>query len=115
MYHHILLTPLPRDRFQLLKSLRYKDVCVPKGYCTNGADTPRWAWSFFPPNKTDYLPAVIVHDYLCSINQYDKADRYLKEILELLGVGKVSIFILYCGVRFYSLFVRGKIGVKFEN
>ena len=79
---------------------------MPKGFITNGADIHRVFWSFYPPNKSDYFPAVVVHDYLCCIKEYEKADRYFKEILEQLGIKKRDVLILWGGVRFYSLAVR---------
>jgi len=125
-YSDVILSPLPEHRYMLVEEYRYRDVVVPVGFVTNGADIPRVFWSFYPPNRSDYLPAVVVHDYLCSIGEYDKADRYFREILEALGIGDFDIFVLYGGVRFYSIGVRpvvqkfekcfwGKIGVKSEN
>ena len=35
---------------------RYKDIAVPEGYETNGADIPRLFWSWTPPlNLSIYL------------------------------------------------------------
>ncbi|SFV63525.1 hypothetical protein MNB_SV-14-1023 [hydrothermal vent metagenome] len=110
-----------------MEEYRYKDVVVPVGFVTNGADIPRVFWSFYPPNRSDYLPAVIVHDYLCWMAKktdddtlYEKADEYFKEILEALGISEFDVFVLHGGVRFYSVCVRpfvkkwcrGKIGGK---
>jgi hypothetical protein len=125
-YSNVLLSPLPEHKYMLQKEFRYKEVMVPVGFVTNGADIPRAFWSFYPPNRSDYLPAVLIHDYLCSVEEYEKADKYFKEVLEQLGIGKISIYILWGGVRIYSKFVRpiekkikkccrGKIGVKSEK
>jgi len=40
-YTKVKLQPLKSHKFKLLDDLRFKDVVVPKGYKTNGADIPR--------------------------------------------------------------------------
>ena len=114
-YSLVEISPLPDHKYFLLKEYVYKDIIVPVGFITNGADIPRVFWSFYPPNRSDYLPAVLIHDYLCSIREYEKADRYFKEILVALGISDFDVFILWGGVRFYSLYVRGKLGVNDEK
>ena len=114
-YRDVVLSPLPENKYILVEDYRYRDVVVPVGFITNGADIPRLFWSIYPPNRSDYLPAVLVHDYLCSIGEYEKADEYFREILVALGISFFDVFILYGGVRFYSLYVRGKIGVNDEK
>ena len=114
-YSSVEISPLPEHKYFLLKEYRYRDVVVPVGFVTNGADIPRLFWSIYPPNRSDYLPAVIVHDYLCSIREYEKADKYFKEILVALGISDFDVFVLHGGVRFYSLYVRGKIGGNDEK
>jgi len=125
-YSNIDVSPLSNHRYILNREFRYRDVVVPVGFVTNGADIPRVFWSFYPPNRSDYLPAVIVHDYLCSFQEFEKADRYFKEILIALGISDFDVFVLWGGVRIYSLYMRkpinklkkccrGKIGVKSEK
>ncbi len=70
MYREVYISPQKGDVYRITKPLHYKDIVVPSGYTTNGADVPRLFWSFFPPNRSDYLPAVIVHDYLCDQGEY---------------------------------------------
>jgi hypothetical protein len=124
-YSDVIISPLPNHKYILELNFKYKDVVVPIGFVTNGADIPRLFWSFYPPNRSDYLPAVLVHDYLCSVKEFEKADRYFREILVALGICSFDVFVLHGGVRFYSLFARpvvqnikkccrGKIGVKSE-
>jgi len=105
-YKELIISPLPEHKCMILEEYRYKDIVVPVGFVTNGADVPRVGWSFYPPNRSDYFPAVVIHDYLCSKHQYAKADKCFKEILEQLGVSKFDIAVLYGGVRFYSRFIR---------
>jgi len=101
----LILTPMQKNRWKLIGDFTYKEVVVPKGYITNGADIPRLFWTFYPPNKSDFMEAVVIHDYLCDKEEYLKADIYFEEILKLNKVKKKDIFILVGGVRFYH-FVR---------
>lgn len=82
MHSNITVSPTDDNNYILAKELIYKDTLVPKGYKTNGANIPRILWPLVPPFKPKYLPAVIVHDYLCDIEDYIKADQYFKEILK---------------------------------
>lgn len=100
-YNDIKLQPLPGDRYLVLEEISFKDVVVPKNFVTNGADVPRILWSFYPPNKSDFLPAVIIHDYLCEKEQYKRADNLFEECLELLGVKSRDRFILVNSVKLY--------------
>jgi len=101
IYKEVAVRPMHKDRFKLLKEFKYKDVVVPEGYETNGADVPRIFWVFFPPNRADYLPAVIVHDYLCDLQNYAMADKYFEELLEELEVRVSTRKIMSNSVRFY--------------
>lgn len=111
MYSDLILLPMENNRFRLMNRLLYKDVEVPKFYVTNGADIPRIGWIFCPPNKTDFLPAVILHDYMCETanvyEDYKKADRYFEEVLELLRVRPLQVWCLVTGVKVYH-FLRYK-------
>ena len=100
-YEDVKLQPAPGKKFIVLESISYKDIVIPKYFATNGADVPRLFWFLYPPNKPDYLPAVLVHDYLCNLEQYEKADKYFEEILISLGIRKINIFLLVGAVRIY--------------
>jgi len=110
-YADVIVTPLNEHRYEVQEPLSYKDVIVHAGYRTNGADIPRIFWSIIPPNRSDILPAVIIHDYLCDMGLYSKADRYFREVLELLEVDTKSVLILHLGVSIYTKFIRPIIGV----
>jgi len=109
-YSDIAVQPLRDNKYKVKKEIRYKDIVVPVGYRTNGADIPRVVWSYIPPNWGDALPAVIVHDFMCdraeTIGDYEKADRYFKEILEILKVKKSKAEIMYRAVSLYTKYVR---------
>ena len=108
LYNNLVASPRQDDTYKILKEFTYKDVKVPVGYKTNGADVPRFLWSFFPPNRSTYLPAVVIHDYLCSIGEWRKANIYFNEILEILEVGKATHFSFKWGTHLYFK-VSGKI------
>ncbi len=101
MYSQVKVSPLAGDKYEILEDIIYKDIVIPKGYKTNGADIPRAFWSYMPPNKSDILPAVIVHDFLCDLEQYEKADKYFEEVLILLGIRGFDLFVLTKSVRVY--------------
>jgi hypothetical protein len=77
----IIVTPLADNKYALVEIFEYREITIPKGYETNGANIPRVFWSIIPPFKPKYLPAVIVHDYLCDKEEYALADRYFEEML----------------------------------
>jgi len=79
--HYPVLVPTITNKFKLMIPYEYRDITVPSGYKTNGANIPRVFWQIIPPFKPKYLPAILVHDYLCDKEEYHKADAYFKEIL----------------------------------
>ena len=102
-YSDFYLQPLKNHKFKLAEEVWYKDIVIPKGFRTDGASVPRLFWFIFPPNRTDYLPCAIIHDYLCDKGEYRKADEYFKECLKELKVDKFSRTIMYLAVRLYHL------------
>ena len=102
-YSDFKLQPLRNHKFKLLNAVIYKDIKVPAGFHTDGATIPRIFWSIYPPNRTDYLPCAIIHDYLCDLEQYDKADEYFKECLKDIHAGKITQFVFYWSVRIYHI------------
>jgi len=100
-FMRLLLKPLPKHKYKVMTNYHYKDITVPKGYTTNGANIPRLFWSFYPPNLSDIMEAVAVHDYLCDKEQYAKADKYFKELLEYSSLKKFSVYILWGSVKIY--------------
>jgi len=88
-------------KYVLLESVTYKDLFIPKGFITNGADIPRLLWSFLPPNKSNYLPAVVLHDFLCDAADYYRADYYFDSCLKDLEVHPIVRFVMVKGVKLY--------------
>ena len=108
------LEPIGKDRYSLLEPYIYNTnkggvIVVPKGYLTNGADIPRIFWRLYPPFSPEYMPAVVVHDYLCDEAEqngndkrlYRVADDVFREILIKLGVSKIKSSLFYRAVRLH--------------
>lgn len=100
-----ILKPYDKDKFELVEEYQYKDITVPIGFKTNGANVPRIFWSIFPPNSPEYLSAIILHDYLCDIaktqKDYKYADNKLKEVMTALGANRFTRQCFYLSCRAY--------------
>jgi len=103
LYEDLEISPRADDTYKILKDFTYKDVTVSAGYHTNGANIPRILWSIWPPNRSAYLPAVVIHDYLCEKGEYELADKYFKEILEILEIDKLTIWFFATFTRLYHV------------
>jgi len=91
--------------YKLLSNYMFDSVIIPAGYETNGADIPRILWSIIPPFKPKYLPAIVVHDYLCSQQKYKYADDCFEKMLlsierSLYTKSMVAAVRLYHRVRY---------------
>ena len=113
-----ILSPLSNGNYILTKDYKVKLnngdlICVFRGYQTNGADIPRIFWRLYPPYSPEYMPAVVIHDYLCDKaiesakdkkelqDKFLYADNAFREILERLCISKSKITIFYNAVRFW--------------
>lgn len=92
-------------------------ITVPKGFVTDLASIPRWAWVLLPPDGP-WVKAAIVHDFLYATGgtgiwkkhstsiappiEYSRkdADLILREAMENRGVGPFKRAIIYAAVRF---------------
>lgn len=101
LYTSIKVSPHPSGGFFLLEEFVYDDVKVPKYYTMNGADIPRMFWSIYPPYNPFYFPAIVVHDWLCYKEEYDKADEYLKRMLVELEAKLITVNLFYHSTRTY--------------
>lgn len=115
----VCVKPFDKDRFEVIENYEfslsnYKGI-VPKGFKTDGASIPRLFWSLFPPFKSEYFSACVVHDFLCvnanSKEEYALADKVLKEVMTLLGCSKFKIFVFYHSCNLYhtlKCLIKGK-------
>ena len=111
LYTRLKVSPLPNKRWRLLEGFFYhaddgSTHTVGRGFITNGADVPRVAWSYQPPNDPDILPAVVVHDYYCKWKQYALADRLFLEIMYKLDISEEKARVLHGCVSGYSKYIR---------
>ncbi|ECP8719475.1 DUF1353 domain-containing protein [Campylobacter jejuni] len=99
----VCVKPYDKDRFEIISdyafSLPSLNGVVPKGFKTDGASIPRLFWSLFPPFKSEYFSACVIHDYLCekakSRKDYKLADLALKEAMQKLKCSKFKCFVFY--------------------
>lgn len=116
----IKLKPLFKKN-QNENSILVKDT-IPKGYETDGASIPRLFWSLYPPFKSEYFSAALIHDYLCSKAAFEKdkkqafkiADEVLFEVMRSLKVDRKTCYIFYFACSFYH-FLKYKSKKGFSN
>ena len=75
-------------------------VCVPKGFVTDLASTPRIFWNLFPPAAAYSYPAII-HDYLYWFQPCSRraADNVFRIAMKELGVSSAKAFTVFGAVR----------------
>ncbi len=95
---NLILQPLIGHRYRLVEPFQYQNIQVPAGFVTDGANVPRLLWSIWPPNKSDFMKAVVVHDYLCDRENYSLADQLFKEALQEAGAAKATVWLFYTSV-----------------
>ena len=102
-YSDFHLRPNRDHKFMIIKDIKYKDLEIKRGFTSNGGNIPRIFWSIFPPNETTLLPIYIIHDYLCDLKQYKKADKYLLQVGKELSISPLKLYIIYFSVRLYHI------------
>ena len=76
-------------------------ISIPDGFVTDFASTPRLLWSLLPPTGP-YGKASVVHDALYrrpGLATRAQADAVLLEAQTVLGVGFLTRWAIYLGVR----------------
>ena len=116
-YRQLKVHPLPNHRYRLLEPYTYITneghvILIPAGYITDGATIPQVLWSVgVPPNDSNTLPAVVVHDWLCSnahidgynIEEFNYANKIFEEFLLKLNLNTFRVSFLVYGVKAYQL------------
>ena len=115
LYTTLNIHPLPSHRYRLKESYYYTtkegdEIAVPFGYITNGANIPRSLWAVVPPNDSNILPAVVIHDWLCSkahkegydLETFRYANKIFAEVLETLNINIYKRTYLVTGVKLYQ-------------
>lgn len=118
----VIVKPFDKDRFEVVEEYEFElnvtKGIIEKGYKTDGASIPRIFWSLYPPYKSEYFTACVIHDWLCSKamheksikNAYKLADLALKEAMLILGVSKFTTYIFYYWCKYYHIlkcFLKG--------
>lgn len=94
-------------RWLLLKDFEFASqrierlITVPAGFITDFASIPKPLWGLLPPTGI-YGKAAVLHDYLyrtVGICSRGAADGVFLEAMEALGVGWLTRWIMYTGVR----------------
>jgi len=113
-YSDVKLVPLKSHKFKVIEDIEIKEcnVTIPKGFRSDGASVPRIFWSIFPPNRTDYLPCAILHDYYCDLEEFKQADICFEKCLKELKVRKIDRILILTAVKLYH---KIRYGVKFSN
>lgn len=115
----VVLKPFSKHSFEVAVDyyfdLGFVKGIIPKGFKSDGASIPRFFWSFFPPFRSEYLSACVIHDYLCekanSRADYILADQALKAAMKALGVSELKIFVFYHACNLYhaiKCLIKGK-------
>ena len=99
--------PTINNKYVLLEHYQVENIKVPKGYETNGADVPKLFWWFVPPFKPKFLPAIIIHDYLCEKEKYKLADNLFESTLFTIE----KSFVTKTMVIFVRIYHKIKYGV----
>ncbi len=75
-------------------------LTVPKGFETDLASTPRFAWAVFPKSGI-YTEASVIHDCLYRDGQIKRksCDKVFKKALRYCGVGAIRANLMYQAVR----------------
>ena len=81
-------------------------VTVPYGYRTDFASIPRAFWLILPPHG-HYVPAAVIHDYLCDLRGSTGIDSktthaVFREAMEVLRVPAWKRVVMYHAVRWFG-------------
>lgn len=115
---NLILSALSNGNYLVIKpycvQLNSGDLIhIYRGYQTNGADIPRLFWRLYPPYSPEYMPAVVIHDFLCDKaietakdkkelqEKFLYADNAFREILERLNISKSKVKVFYNAVRLW--------------
>ena len=92
-------------KYQTLEDWKYKWVegiflKIPKGFTTNGASIPRIFWWILSPFNPRYIEECTVHDYLCDLGQFKRANAWFNQLLkDNSEVNRCTRKILMFGVK----------------
>lgn len=79
----LLLKPCKdKKKYEVVGGYVYKDVHVPSGYETDGVSYKfRLIGLFIDKFDPRFMEAVVVHDYLTDLGEWEKGNKYFEELL----------------------------------
>jgi len=107
LHESFKVSTTPHGTFILISDFEFKGVVVPKGEETNGGDIPKIFRGIILPFSPSLLMAYLLHDYLCRLEKYIKADRMFYKILSSLKTKRWKKRALYRAVKLYHFIKYG--------
>jgi len=103
MANQLALTPIG-DMSLVAAEWQRAGVCVPKGFLTDGASVPSFAWRLtYPPRHPRVIEAAVLHDYLYATHAGGvtrlQADQIFYAVLLAEGATRWKARLMYAGVR----------------
>ena len=79
-------------------------IKVPKGFITDGASIPKFAWSILGGPMGEYSAAAVVHDYCYKYKLYTRkrCDYIFYEAMQVLEVPFWKRWLMYHAVRTFA-------------
>lgn len=79
-------------------------IVVARGWPTDGASIPRFAWALIGHPWDYYLPAAIVHDalYASELWSRQQADECFHDLMHSLSVRTIRLHAMYYSVRLFG-------------
>jgi hypothetical protein len=91
--------------------IRYRGVSyvfiIPKGFLTNFATVPKWAWGIFHPTENAMLVAACVHDFILNEQRQTNIGRNVVVDGNLKPISEVIDGFLAADLFFFSLSQEG--------
>jgi hypothetical protein len=92
------------EPFEFYSTTLTRVIEIPIGFVTDFASVPRALWAVLPP-QGQYGKAAVVHDYCYRTKGFctrPKADQTFLEGMTILGVGRITRYTMYSGVRAFG-------------
>jgi len=85
-------------------------IRIPKGFISDGASIPQFAWSLLGSPLGEYSAAAIVHDYCYRYQLYTRwrCDRIFLEAMQVLGVALWKRLTMFWAVRIFAFMAWNK-------
>jgi len=109
MISYPILKPQPSGTFIVYEDYTTRGEVVPKGFSTDGLTLKiRVLRLMVDKYQPKFAPFFVLHDYLCSNDRYEEADRLGKEVLFEIEYSRRTRLMMWA-IRLYH---KIKYGVK---